>query len=295
MSARGREPAMPAGGVEALVTGVGTLLSLPTVVARLDKVVNDPLSSNRDVVRVIGEDPGLTARLLQLANSALYGFPAKVDTITRAVAIIGTHQLRDLALATGVVDLFGGADGEPLSLDAFWRHSVACGVAARVLATCRREANVEHFFIAGLLHDVGRLVLLSELPDRFHGMIAESATQGELLYEVERRTLGFDHAEVGAALLRSWNLPESLALAVGLHHRPCPSNGACHTGAAVVHVADIIAHALEAGASGEHFVPPLDTRAWDHLRLPATALPWVLRQLESQYEDAVGMILGKAA
>ncbi len=280
---------------DTLVTGVGTLLSLPTVCARLDAVVNDPLSSNRDVARVIGEDPGLTARLLQLANSALYGFPAKIDTITRAVAIIGTYQLRDLALATGVINLFDGTDDDLLSLDAFWRHSVACGVAARIIATCRRETNVEHFFIAGLLHDLGRLVMISEMPDRFRALLAESAEQESLLYEVERARLGFDHADVGAALLRRWNLPESLATAVGLHHRPCSPEGVCDTGAAIVHVADIIAHTLEPGASGERFVPPLDPRAWDQLHLPVTVLPWILRQLESQYEDAIGMILGKAA
>ncbi len=277
-----------------LVAGVSRLLSLPTVCERLVAVVNDPLCSNRDVARIIGEDPGLTARLLRLANSALYGFPAKIDTITRAVTIIGTHQLRDLAVVTGVVDLFDDSGDDALSLDAFWRHSVACGVAARVIATCRREVNVEHYFIAGLLHDVGRLVMATELPDRFPALVAESAAEGELLYRVERRRLGFDHTDVGAALLRRWNLPESLAIAVGSHHRPCPPDGACHIGAAIVHVADIIAHTLESGAGGERFVPPLDARAWDQLRLPVTVLPWILTQVQSQFEDAVGMIFGKA-
>lgn len=277
-----------------LVAGVGTLLSLPTVCERLAEVVNDPLCSYRDVARIIGEDPGLTARLLHLANSGFYGFPTKIDTITRAVTIIGTHQLRDLALATRVVDLFDVAGDHALSLDAFWRHSVACGVAARILATCRREVNVEHYFIAGLLHDVGRLVMVTELPERFHALIAESAAEGELLYKVERRRLGFDHADVGAALLRYWNLPESLAIAVGAHHRPRPADGACHIGASIVHVADIIAHTLESGDGGECFVPPLDARAWDQLRLPVTVLPWILTQVQSQFEDAISMIFGKA-
>ncbi len=281
--------------VDTLVAGIGTLLSLPNVVARLDRVVNDPLSSNRDVARVIGEDPGLTARLLRLANSSLYGFPGKIDTITRAVAIIGTHQLRDLALATGVIGMFEDSGVEARQLDAFWRHSVVCGVAARTLAGCRREPNVEHYFIAGLLHDIGRLALIGEMPGHMRALVAESADSGELLHEVERRRLGFDHAEVGAALMRHWHLPESLALAVALHHRPSPPNGACHTGAAIVHVANVIAHVIESGAGGAHQVPPLDPRAWDHLRLPVPALPWILRQLESQCEDAIGMILGKAA
>jgi putative nucleotidyltransferase with HDIG domain len=287
--ASGQEPLT----ADALVAGVDTLLSLPAVCARLNAVVNDPLSSNRDVAQVIGEDPGLTARLLRLANSAFYGFPGKVDTITRAVTIIGTHQLRDLAIATGVIDLFYDTGSRALHLGAFWRHSIACGVAARILSTCRREANVEYFFIAGLLHDVGRLVMITELPDIYDALLAESGAEGELLYEAERRRLGFDHAEVGAALLRQWNLPESLAIAVGSHHRPCVPDGACHIGAAIVHVADLVAHALDAGASGESFIPPLNTRAWDQLRLPVTVLPWLLTQLESQFEDAIGMILDK--
>lgn len=278
-----------------LAAGVATLASLPTICMRLDEAVNDPLSSNRDVARVIGEDPGLTARLLQLANSSFYGFPSSIDTITRAVTVIGPHQLRDLALATTVVDMFDGIDASLISMEAFWRHSVSCAVAARILATCRREHNVEQYFIAGLLHDVGRLVMVSQMPSVYRELVDESRHKGELMYRLERRVLGFDHADVGAALLARWRLPPSLIGTVAHHHQPAAADDVVKTAAAVVHVSDVITHALEIGGSQGHLVPPLDDRSWQQLRIPEHNLPWILKQLEGQYEDAMVMIFGKAA
>lgn len=263
------------------------------ICARLDAVVKDPLSSNRDVAQVISEDPALTARLLQIANSSLYGFPSRIDTITRAVTVIGTHQLRDLALATSVIDMFRGSDGAGIKLAEFWRHSIACAVAARIIATCRRETNIEQYFIAGLLHDVGRLVMMSEIPMTLVRLMEESNESGRLLHDTELKSLGFDHADIGAALLRRWNLPAALTDAVEYHHRPGLASDEGSLGAAVVHVADIIANALEVGSSGEHLVPALDESAWQRLRLSESALPWILKQLMSQYEDAVVTIFGK--
>jgi len=278
---------------EKLVLETPAVASLPGVYARLNETVNDPRSSSRDVAGVIAEDTGLAARLLRLANSAFFGFPSRIDTISRAVSLVGTRQLRDLALATSIVEQFQGMPGASVSMESFWRHSLACGVAARILATYRREQNVERFFIAGLMHDIGRLVMFSTIPEMAAEAFAEARSKEQLLYETEREVIGFDHADVGGALLRHWKLPVHTSDAVAFHHRP-GVDGATHTDTAIVHVADLISNAMQIGSSGEQFVPPLDTGAWQHLGLPKDILTGTLSELERQYQDAAITILPEA-
>jgi len=282
---------------EKLVAQVKTVSSLPTVYLRLNEAVNDPHGSNRDIAHVLSEDPGLTARLLHIVNSAFYGFPSKIDTITRAVTVIGTKQLRDLALATSVIEMFDGMADDVVSMESFWQHSIACGVTARILATYRRENNVERFFVAGLLHDIGRLIMFMKIPELCQQALQESETSNTLLYEAEYKILGFDHANVGGLLLRQWQLPESTTNAVAYHHKPCHPrlDGAHHFDASLIHVADIIANSMQLGSSGERYVPPLNQDAWQKLGLPESILSPTIKQLEHQYMDAMHIVQAIAA
>jgi HD-like signal output (HDOD) protein len=228
----------------------------------------------------------LTARLLKIVNSAFYSFPSKIETISRAVTVVGTQQLRDLALATSVMKLFKGVPPDLISMEPFWRHSIACGVAARVLATHKREANIERFFVAGILHDIGRLVLCMKEPDWMRSALGRCHASGELLYKVEDEELGFDHASLGRILLENWKLPASLVETVAYHHNP-EAAARFPVEAADVHVADIIAHALQLGSSGERFVPPLSPLAWERAGMSMGQLPGAIEQVDRQYREAV--------
>jgi HD-like signal output (HDOD) protein len=148
-----------------LLKGYVEVSSLPMIHVRLDEAINNPKKSLADIANIIREDPGLTARLLRIVNSAFYNFPTKVETISQAVTIVGNQQLSALALATSAMNMFRGIPGNLVSMDSFWRHSVGCGLAARVVATYRREPNAERFFVAGMLHDIGRPVLYSKISD----------------------------------------------------------------------------------------------------------------------------------
>ena len=243
-----------------------------------------------DIAKIIREDPGLTARLLRIVNSAFYNFPSRVDTISQAVTIIGTQQLGALALATSVMQLFKGLPDGFVSMDSFWRHSVGCGLAARVLATLRRETNAERYFVAGVLHDIGRLVMFIKAPDASREALMSSREGKKLLYESERESFGFTHAVVGGVLLQTWKLPASLEEVVMFHHNPKAATK-FPVEAAIVHVADIIAHAMELGGNGEIYVPALDGEAWDMLGLPPSVLASVMEQVERQFADAIQTIL----
>jgi putative nucleotidyltransferase with HDIG domain len=272
-----------------LLKGVVSVASLPGIYLRLSAVVSDPRSSAADVGHVIAEDPGLTARLLRLVNSAMYGFPSKIETVSHAISIVGTAQLQDLALATSVIRLFASMPESLVTMESFWRHSIACGVTARVIASRRREANVERYFVAGLLHDIGRPIMYMQIPAEARQAVLHARETGEPLFQVEHALLGFDHAHVGQALLDLWKLPVSLRESVANHHYPDRSQR-FPAETATVHVADLIANSLNLGSSGEPGVPPLDARAWDLLGLPATSIDDVLEEAERHYEAAVHVI-----
>ena len=273
-----------------LLTGYVEISSLPMIYSRLNDAVDNPRVSIADIARIISEDAGLTARLLRIVNSAFYSIPTRVESISRAVTIIGTHELRALALATSVTTMFKGIPEDLANMDLFWRHSIACGIAARILATFRRIPNAERFFIAGVLHDIGRLVMYMKIPDQSREAIVRSRDIGEPLFVAEREVIGFGHASVGSLLLQSWRFPVGLEEAVGFHHNP---NGAARypLEAAIVHLADIFSHAMQMGTSGEQFVPPLETEAWDRVGLPVSILSPLLVQLEKQFEDVVRTML----
>lgn len=243
-----------------------------------------------DIAKIIREDPGLTARLLRIVNSAFYNFPSKVETISQAVTIIGTQQLGALALATSVLQMFKGLPEDLVTMNSFWRHSVACGLAARVIGTLRRESNPERLFVAGILHDIGRLVMYSKAPEEFKSAVMRSKEKDELLFDSEREIFGFTHAVVGGFLLQTWKLPGSLEDVVMYHHNPkAATRFPMET--AMIHIADGIAHAMELGSSGERFVPPVDQEAWERLGLQPTVMSTVIEQVDRQYIDAVQSIL----
>ena len=273
-----------------LVESYVEVSSLPMIYYRISEAVNDPRASMPAIGKVIGEDPGLTVRLLRLVNSAFYNFPSKIETITQALVIIGTRQLCDLALGTSVTTMFNGIPEDLVNMESFWRHSAACGIAAKALATYRREPNIERFFVMGMIHDVGRLIIYKKIADQGREVLLRCKSSGGLMYLMEQEMIGFDHAGLGRMLLQSWKLPPSIEEAVAFHHQP---RGARRypVEAAVVHVADLIANAMQSGSSGERFVPPLVGEAWELLGLSTSILPLVLDHLEQHVNDMVHSIL----
>ena len=276
-----------------LLKDVRGLSSPPTVYTHLTEAMQNTRSSIVDIARIISNDQVLTARLLKLANSPVYGFPSKIETISEAISILGTQQICDLVLATSVMQRFHGIPRELTDMESFWCHSVSCGLAARILATYKREPNVERFFVAGVLHDIGRLIMYTALPRESSELLRRCREAGHLVYDLEEQLLGFEHGIVGSDLLKEWCLPDSLQEMVRFHHRPlCAGRFPVET--AIVHVADIIAHAMELGSSSLPGVPLLETGAWERLELSPGVLADLTRQVDVQYHEAVKVIGVKA-
>jgi len=276
--------------LERLVEQTRTVYSLPYFYERFNEAINHPRSSIADIAKIIIEDQGLTARILKLANSPMFGYYAKVDSITKAVTIIGTQQLRDLAFAASAMGVFKGIPEELMDMSLFWRHSVACGIIARNLATCLRESNVERFFVAGILHDVGQLIMCSAIPDTVGELLALSRSRQEHYHHTERNMLGFDHADLGGALLQAWKLPANIFEPVACHHTPRTAI-LFPLEAAIVHLAEIICQSFEFGVSGEWCVSPLEPAAWERLGLPVNILATILKQSEPQIGETFDILM----
>lgn len=269
-----------------LVSGAIEIASLPEIFLKINEMIDSPRHSAADIGRVIGHDAPLSARLLKIANSVFYGFPSQIDTISRAITVIGSRELRELILATCVIRNFKGLPNDLVTMDDFWRHSVCCGLVARSLAAHRGEQFVERFFVAGLLHDIGSLLVYRKLPELAREALLRAKHNNVPLYQAEQDVMGFDHAAVGAEILRKWKLPEHLQEATEFHHSPgraqrFPSD------TALVHIADVVADALRFGSSGDPHAPPMDPQAWPMAALSDDIVSTVISDVEQQFNGVI--------
>jgi putative nucleotidyltransferase with HDIG domain len=231
---------------ERFVAQITGLVSPPEVYVRAVELVESPDSSAAEIAAVIGCDPNLTARLLGLVNSCYFNLARQVDTVTRAIAVIGTRELYSLVIAASAVSSFSRIPNRLVSMDTFWRHSIYTGLLARALARRCHVLHPERLFVAGLLHDIGSLVLYHQEPEVCSEHLLIAAGDEELLYQAELEHFGFSHADLGRRLASDWKLPDTLAAAIGGHHRPELAAEAVQE-ASLIYLAERLANGLEAG------------------------------------------------
>ena len=224
------------------------LVSLPAIIAQVNQLANDPNASAADIAHVIGLDAALTARLLKIVNSPFYRFPSKIDTLSMAVTVLGTRQLRDLVIAAAIIKRFQSKIDPAFNIEVFWCHSVTCAIAARAIALKLMLPNSERFFVAGLLHDIGKMVMYLMLPNESIKLLKELEKTNCDIDSIERKIFGFSHDDVGAALLSAWHFPESLIAPIR-GHLSLDSTGQYGKDTAIIHLANNIANNLQAPIS----------------------------------------------
>ena len=272
-----------------LVNGNLKLSSPPLIYTKLMKVMEDPRSGSADLGNVISEDHGLAARVLALVNSALFALPFRVDNVSAAVRVVGTNQVRDIAVATSVLALFDDVPEDLIDVESFRHHSLAVAVAARALANQRREDNAERFFVAGLLHDIGKVVMMINAPDATRPALRAAKERGGFLRDYEREFVGCSHDQVGGTLLDKWRFPDALGEAVRYHHHPERASR-FPIEAAAIHAADVIAHAMDWGRSGQIGVPPFKPAAWESLGIDMDLVPMLLDEIDRQLDAALALL-----
>ena len=244
------------------------LPELSSIVAELNEIVADPLASANDVAEVVNKSPSLTALLLKIANSAFYGFPSKIDTISRAVTLIGSKQIASLALGVSIMNSFKDIPKAIIDMESFLKHSLACGLISRILSAYMNIGQAEQMFVSGLLHDIGRLILYKYFPDESKLFFKLAIESDKSLYTIERGHIGFSHAHIGKNLLNTWKLPIAIENNVVFHHRP--SDAPDQKKATIIHLADIIVNGLGLGTSGERLISQMDYKALENIDVSVT-------------------------
>jgi putative nucleotidyltransferase with HDIG domain len=278
----------------AFVKQAGKLPSLPTLYYELTQAVDDPKSSISTIGGVVRKDQSLASRLLKLANSAYYSFPSQVETIEEALQLIGLREMRDLALATCVIGTFKNLPEHLVSVADFWKHSIACGVTSSLLAERRHDPSPERFFVGGLLHDIGRLIMYLTAPRESERILAKYIDDKAPCCRVESEVLGFDHADLGAELLSMWKIPVALVEMVRRHHNPDLFHSAVIDGA-TVHCADFIVTAMEFGSSGEPYVTALSAEACQRAMLQEADVTMLVDEVEQRCDQLCSILISNSS
>jgi putative nucleotidyltransferase with HDIG domain len=252
--------------------------------------LNDSQTSASDIGTVIAEDPALTAGLLKIVNSAFYGFPSRIDTVSRAITIVGTLELTDLVLGASAIQTFYRLPNHLTDMQVFWEHSLYSGVVARILARYLRAPNTERCFVLGLLHDIGSLVMYRQQPELSRRALELAASDSLPLHIAEDEVFGFHHGEAGAALMQAWNLPESFREIARYHHQPSAAER-YRLETATIHLADVIAGIAHSTATGSRQVAALEPGAWELTGLSADIVEPVITAADTQFKEARAALL----
>jgi HD-like signal output (HDOD) protein len=276
-----------------LVSGEVELATLPEVYARLLTALHSEKSTGQELAAIIGQDPSLAAKLLKLVNSPVYASRVPIDTIGRAVSMVGQKELITLVLGLAACNAFSDIPPALCDMRAFWRHASACGVYATLLAAACPGTSPDRVFVGGLLHDIGQLVILRKLPAAAGRALLLSRIEGLPMREAETAVLGFDHAAVGRALLGRWNFPPSLTAMITDHHQPDGRPESRET--ALVHIADILATAWAWPAFSGAPVPALCEAAWRSAGLSESVLIEIAETGDARITDIESVFFSDAA
>jgi len=263
-----------------LVAHETELASFPDIYFRLKEEMESPKSSMSRITALISRDVSLSAKLLRLANSPLYSFSGAVETIERAVALIGMDQISTLALGVTAINYFKGIPPELVDMRSFWRHAVSCGLFAKLLANAAGVNNVERFFVEGLLHDTGRLILFKKMPYASTDALLYARENRVPVVEAERVTFGYCHTDVSKPLLAHWRFPSGISDGINHHHDP--DEAKTPRQAAIIHVADLMANAMEIAIGNLYVLPPFEASAWEMLGIGLERLPEIIAEFEQQ-------------
>ena len=233
-----------------VIDDMSTLVSPPDVYLKINELIASDTASAQQIGAVVMHDLSLTARVLKLVNSSYYALPTKVDTITRAVALIGTAELSSLVFSMCAVQSFSRISSSVTNMNTFWRHGVYCGLAAKAIATRINCLNTERLFVAGLLHDIGTLTINSRFPEIAEEAIFNARGDEANMIQFEQSAIGFDHAYLGALMLENWHMPEATCDAIRYHHQPRTAE-VTPLEASIVHAADTLANYSGTGSFSE--------------------------------------------
>lgn len=279
--------------IKLIINRIHNLPTPPMVFTQVNKVINDPKTSAYQIGAIISEDPALSAKVLKLTNSSFYGIPRTITSVKQAIVILGLDVVRSLVLSASVFESFSKQYKiDKNYLDEFWRHSLSVGFMARIISRTKNFPSfmeAEEAFSAGLLHDIGKLVIFAHMPEEFSEIRnILNNDPAKMSYEVEEQILEFDHSLVGAYLAHKWNLPPELANAIRYHHFPGSDEGNSYT-TCIIHLSDYLAKKAEVIEDDNSLPQPVINclpAVWEKLGIAADQEGNLIQLLRTEYTKA---------
>lgn len=263
------------------ILSVKDLPTLPTVLDEVTELVQDPSSSTDQIAKVISKDQVLSAKVLKMVNSPIYGFPRRIGTIQHALVLLGFNVIRGLIISTSVFDIMAK------NMMGLWEHSLGCATACAGIAKQAGLKDPEEYSVAGLLHDLGKLVSIIQLPEIKDEVDALVLEKDITYYQAEREVMGFAHDRINAWLADHWNLPLRLREGLVWHHRPKSAQHYPDV-ACVVHLGDFLSRVFQVGNSGDDQINHLDKYIFKVLKLRQEDLEKSLDHLDRELVELTG-------
>ena len=275
--------------VKQVVSNIRNLPTPPIVFHQIQKVINDPKVSAGQIAGILQEDPAMSVKVLKLTNSAFYGLQREIESVKQAVIIVGLEAIKNLVLSASVLDMFKGKDIDQDFQDKLWRHSLAVGFCARLLAKKARARGMidpDSAFSGGLLHDIGKVILCCFLTKE-HTAVKKAQEKGKELptYLVEEQVLGYNHAQIGSILAEQWKLPHRLRSAVAYHHHPQLDESE-ELIPYIIHVADYVGKKTFYDKDDQYLVGSINEGVLDYLELTEETLEMLSEELREEYLKA---------
>ena len=260
------------------VENISTIPTIPSVLKQLSTIIENPKISLNEISHFVSQDPALTTKILQMVNSALYGFPGRISSVNHAVMLLGLNVVKGLLLSVSVFEIMHKA------MIGLREHSIGVAIASKVLARMKGLKEPEEVFVAGLLHDVGKVILTLSWPEEYDRTVKEAESSGIAIFDAERSRFSETHAAVAGWLAEKWHFPAKLCECIANHHRPQTSSLA-PLETSIVHMADVLVKARGLGYSGDRLVPDVNPKAWETLGLSEEDLREILKELEDSVEQ----------
>ncbi len=274
-----------------ILNKIETIPTLPAIYQRLLSVLEDPNSTSADIANVISLDQVTALKVLRIANSPIFRLTGRIDSIQQAVMQLGLIEVRNIVLAISVIKVLKMENLFPyLKVTDFWKHSIAVGAASKIIAHEIEPSESEDAFLGGILHDIGKLVLMIYFTDDYQKVFESYSPDNKTISETEKEILGYDHAYIGGTLAKYWEQSEKIVNIISYHNIGMIDDK-LDKSVAIVHLGDIYARSLELGNPGDNLIPEPNHRIWEIINLPEDFFTKNADNLRLSFSSLTSMIL----